>query len=116
MRPEGNPSLPGALPAARLSMALPSSSTVGSASSSSMIGQRVNGFYGIGSHRVFSGVEVRVMLHPSIHLLFHVSDYFPYSEFEGAVLLWVGPKAFLMPSYIPRMLPVRDASWISSLK
>ena len=55
------------------------------------------------------------MLHPSIHLLALVSDDFPSGGFEGAILLCVGPSAFLMPSYIPLMLPAAAAVWIVSL-
>ena len=36
-------------------------------------------------------------------------------DLRGAVLLWVGPRAFVMPSYMPLMLPVSAAVWMSRL-
>ena len=55
------------------------------------------------------------MFHPSLHLLALVCDDFPSGRFEGAILLCIGPSAFLMPSYIHLMLPIAVAIWIISL-
>ena len=63
----GIPSLPGALPEAKLSMALLSSSTDGSESNSSMIGRHSMTFMAApcGRHGILSGVEVRIVFHRS---------------------------------------------------
>ena len=39
----------------------------------------------------------------------------PVADLRGAVLLCIGPSAFLMPSYIPLMLPISVAIWIISM-
>ena len=57
------------------------------------------------------------MFYPSLHLLAFVCDYLSTRGFEGGgVLHWVGPSAFLMPSYIPLMFPVMAAVCISWLR
>ena len=40
-------------------------------------GQRFNGIKGRGDNSVLFGVELRVVLHPPVHLLAFVSDHFP---------------------------------------
>ena len=55
------------------------------------------------------------MFHPSLHLPALVCDDFPVADLRGAILLCIGPSAFLMPSYIPLMLPIAAAIWIISL-
>ena len=52
------------------------------------------------------------MFHPSLNLPALVCDV---ADLRGAVLLCIGPSAFLMPSYIPMMLPIAAAIWIISL-
>ena len=73
----GIPSLPGALTDAKLSKALLSSSTDGSG------GQAFDYIYGFGIHDVLSGIEVRIVFHPSLHLLACVCDYLPIRGIEG---------------------------------
>lgn len=57
---------------------------------------------------------IRIKFHSSLHLLALVSDYFPSGRFEES-LVWTGPSALLMPSYIPLVFLVMAAVWMSSL-
>ena len=119
---EGIPSLPGALPEAKLSMALLSSSRVGSVSSSSLVGSHSTASRAEGD-TMFSEVEVEVVFHPSLQLVSFFRDNFHGRRSEGSSLVPRGgggggggrPSAFLMPSYISLMFPVMAADWIFSL-
>ena len=51
--------------------------------------QAVDVILGCGRHGVLSGIEVRIVFYPSLHLQATVCDYLPTRGFEGAVLLWV---------------------------
>ena len=83
----GIPSLPGASPDAKLSMALLSYSFDGSESNSSMVGRHsVRYRAACGRHSVLSGIEITIVFYPSLHLLAFVCDYLPTRGFEGGRL------------------------------
>ena len=69
-----------------MSMALLSSSTDGSEFNSSMVGRHSMTSKAAGD-AVFSGIEVRIVLHPSLHMLVFVWDYLPSRGFEGGLAL-----------------------------
>ena len=77
------------------------SSSVGSLSRSSTTGLHSMAFLA-SSDTIFSvsGIQLRVMFNPALHLLHSVLDYPAWSSFKGAVLFWEGPSACLIPSYI----------------
>lgn len=76
-------------------------------------GKEIDGVKGWSDNYVLSGVQLWVVLYPSLHLLAFVGDHSPAGRFEGEcfALTW----ALLIPSYIPLMLPVTAAVWMSLL-
>ena len=78
----GIPSLHGALPEAKLSMALLSSSTDGSESYSSMVGGHSIASRAAGDS-VISGIEIRIVFYPFLHLLAFVCEYLPPEDLRG---------------------------------
>lgn len=99
-------------PFERASMASPSSSMMGSASSSSMTGRVVIRLRAAWVSTVSRRKrEFRVVFHPSVHLSLGVCNGF--IGFEGAVVCFLKDlKPFLIPSYMSPMLPKSVASCI----
>ena len=67
-----------------------------------MIGRGVHCW---GDNNLLSGVQLWVVLHPSLHLLNLVVDHFSAAGFQGCCFALDWSKIFLMPSYMPLRMP-----------
>ena len=76
--------------------------------------QALDGIEGCSHHNILSGVEVRIVFHPSLHLCPLSVMTSPVVDSRGTVLFCTGPIAVLMPSYIPLMFPVIADFWFVS--
>ena len=77
-----------------------------------MIGRGVHCW---GDNNLLSGVQLWVVLHPSLHLLNLVVDHFSAAGFQGCCFALDWSKIFLMPSYMPLRMPAAAAVWMSLL-
>ena len=66
-------------------------------------------------NNLLSGVQLWVVLHPSLHLLNLVVDHFSAAGFQGCCFALDWSKIFLMPSYMPLRMPAAAAVWMSLL-
>ena len=103
---DGMPSLPGAIPYERQSMALLSSSMVGWVSNSTMTGSSGMAFRAVSVTVICIAYSLRwCSVQCCICFSWSVMTS-PVLDLSGAVLVGLGPVAFFMPSYIRLVFPV----------
>ena len=78
-------------------------------------GETLLSIKGESCHSILFGVEVRICSTHHFICLFLSVIIIPELDLRCAVLHKVGPSAFLMQSYMPQMLPVTAATWMSLL-